>query len=161
MKKEYNLPKEEQDMLKIAKIETSKGVIFVKMFSEDAPNTVANFASLANSEFYKDLSFHRVIKGFMAQGGCPDGTGAGGPGYEIKDEINKNKNLRGSIAMAHRGPNTAGSQFFICFVDCPHLDGDFSVFGRIEASDKESYKVLDSIEQNDKILNITVGEGLE
>ncbi len=161
MKKEYNLPKEEQEKLKVAKIETSKGVIFVKMFSEDAPNTVANFATLANSGFYKDLSFHRVIKGFMAQGGCPQGNGTGGPGYEIKDEVNKNKNLRGSIAMAHRGPNTAGSQFFICFVDCPHLDSDFSVFGSIEGSDKESYKVLDSIEQNDKILNITVGEGLE
>ena len=156
--KEYNLSEDELNKLQYTKVSTSKGYIWIKLYPEETPNTVANFAHLANSGFYNNLNFHRVIPGFMAQGGCPDGTGAGGPDWAIACETDKNthKHVKGTISMAHAGPNTGGSQFFICFVPCPHLDGVHTVFGGIEESDAESFQVLDSIESHDLINSIEV-----
>jgi len=150
-----------------AKITTNKGTIWVKLFPEATPNTVANFAHLAESGFYDGLKFHRVIPGFMAQGGCPnskDGAsgmpGTGNPGWAIECETKADKQVhkRGSLSMAHAGKDTGGSQFFICFVDCPHLDGVHTVFGGIEENDTESFKVLDTITQNDTIEKIEILE---
>ena len=156
--KEYNYSKEELAKFAYAKITTNKGIIWIKLFNEETPNTVANFATLANDGFYNGLNFHRVIPGFMAQGGCPDGTGMGGPDWAIKCEIDAPKQVhnRGSLSMAHAGRNTGGSQFFICFVPCPHLDKHHTVFGEIEVTDKDSFKTLDSITQGDKIVSIEI-----
>ena len=158
--KEYNYSKEELAKFDYAKITTEKGIIWIKLFNEVTPNTVANFATLANDGFYNGLNFHRVIPGFMAQGGCPDGTGMGGPDWAIKCEIDVPKQVhnRGSLSMAHAGRNTGGSQFFICFVPCPHLDRHHTVFGGIEVTDKDSFKTLDSITQGDKIVSIEILE---
>ncbi|KLD97251.1 peptidylprolyl isomerase [Aliarcobacter butzleri] len=158
--KEYNYSKEELAKLAYAKITTDKGIIWIKLFNEETPNTVANFATLANDGFYNGLNFHRVIPGFMAQGGCPDGTGMGGPDWAIKCEIDAPKQVhnRGSLSMAHAGRNTGGSQFFICFVPCPHLDRHHTVFGGIEVTDKDSFKTLDTITQGDKIVSIEILE---
>jgi peptidyl-prolyl cis-trans isomerase A (cyclophilin A)/peptidyl-prolyl cis-trans isomerase B (cyclophilin B) len=158
--KEYNLSQDELNKLQWAKISTSKGIIWIKLFPQEAPNTVANFAHLANTGFYNGLTFHRVIPGFMAQGGCPDGTGAGGPDWAIACETEKNtsKHRRGTLSMAHAGPNTGGSQFFITFVATPHLDGVHTVFGAIEEDDDESFAVLDSIAGQDAIDSIEVVE---
>lgn len=158
--KEYNYSKEELAKFAYAKITTDKGIIWIKLFNEETPNTVANFATLANDGFYNGLNFHRVIPGFMAQGGCPDGTGMGGPDWAIKCEIDAPKQVhnRGSISMAHAGRNTGGSQFFICFVPCPHLDRHHTVFGGIEVTDKDSFKTLDTITQGDKIVSIEILE---
>jgi len=158
--KEYNLPKEELDKLSYAKITTSKGVIMIKLTPEFTPIAVSNFSALAKEGFYDGLNFHRVIPGFMAQGGCPSGTGTGGPDWTIKCETRAEgqKHKKGSLSMAHAGPNTGGSQFFICFVPCPHLDGGHTVFGNIEVQDKDSFKVLDSIKQGDIIEKIEILE---
>lgn len=158
--KEYNYSKEELAKFAYAKITTDKGIIWIKLFNEETPNTVANFATLTNDGFYNGLNFHRVIPGFMAQGGCPDGTGMGGPDWAIKCEIDAPKQVhnRGSLSMAHAGRNTGGSQFFICFVPCPHLDRHHTVFGGIEVTDKDSFKTLDSITQGDKIVSIEILE---
>ena len=158
--KEYNYSKEELAKFAYAKITTDKGIIWIKLFNEETPNTVANFATLANDGFYNGLNFHRVIPGFMAQGGCPDGTGMRGPDWAIKCEIDAPKQVhnRGSLSMAHAGRNTGGSQFFICFVPCPHLDRHHTVFGGIEVTDKDSFKTLDSITQGDKIVSIEILE---
>lgn len=158
--KSYDLSADELAKLQYAKVSTQKGDIWLKLFPEEAPNTVANFAHLGNSGFYDNLTFHRVIPGFMAQGGCPLGTGTGGPGWAIACETatNKSKHVRGTLSMAHAGPNTGGSQFFITFVDTPHLDGVHTVFGAIEADDAESFKVLDSIASQDTINSISVVE---
>ena len=158
--KEYNYSKEELAKFAYAKIATDKGIIWIKLFNEETPNTVANFATLVNDGFYNGLNFHRVIPGFMAQGGCPDGTGMGGPDWAIKCEIDAPKQVhnRGSLSMAHAGRNTGGSQFFICFVPCPHLDRHHTVFGGIEVTDKDSFKTLDSITQGDKIVSIEILE---
>ena len=111
---------------------TTQGVIVFELFDEDAPNTVKNFRTLAADGFYDGLTFHRIIKGFMAQAGCPVGNGTGGPGYEFADEINDHKVVRGALAMANAGPNTNGSQFFIVTADeAPWLDGLHTVFGRV------------------------------
>jgi peptidyl-prolyl cis-trans isomerase B (cyclophilin B) len=119
-------------MAKQAKIQLAGGgEVIIDLFEKDAPNTVANFEKLANKGFYNGLNFHRVIPGFVAQGGCPDGTGAGGPGYQIDCEINPNKHERGSLAMAHAGRNTGGSQFYIAYQPQPHLDGQHTVFGKV------------------------------
>ena len=122
-----------------ALFETDAGIINIELFSNDAPNTVNNFKKLISDGFYDGLSFHRVIPGFMAQGGCPntrEGSsgmpGTGGPGYNIKCEINSNKHLKGSLSMAHAGKNTGGSQFFIVYESQPHLDGVHTVFGKTE-----------------------------
>jgi len=132
-------------------METDKGKITLQLFENDAPNTVKNFVDLSNSGFYDGLNFHRVIPNFMVQGGCPKGTGTGGPGYTIKCEINDNKHLAGSLSMAHRGKDTGGSQFFICHGPQPHLDGVHTVFGRTEDMD-----VVNAIRQGDKILSVTI-----
>ena len=156
--KEYELTEDELNKLQYAKVTTSKGIIWLKLTPSTTPNTVANFAYLANDSFYDGLNFHRVIDGFMAQGGCPDGTGAGGPDWAIECETKAKNQVhkKGSISMAHAGPNTGGSQFFICFVDCPHLDGVHTVFGGIENNDNDSFKVLDDIKQNDIIETIEI-----
>jgi len=117
-----------------ATLNTSKGTIAVTLFDEDAPKTVKNFTDLAAQGFYDGLIFHRVIEGFMLQGGCPQGTGTGGPGYTFEDEINHHRVVRGALAMANAGPNTNGSQFFIVTAeDCPWLDGKHTVFGEVTA----------------------------
>ena len=104
----------------------------LELHDEDAPKTVENFRKLAADGFYDGLTFHRVIKDFMAQGGCPEGTGTGGPGYEFEDEFNDHKIERGALAMANSGPNTNGSQFFLVTADaCPWLDGKHTVFGNV------------------------------
>jgi peptidyl-prolyl cis-trans isomerase B (cyclophilin B) len=161
--KEYNYSKEELSKFNYAKITLENGVIWVKLFNKETPIAVSNFATLANDEFYNGLKFHRVIPGFMAQGGCPQGSGAGGPGWTIKCETKAEKQVhkKGSLSMAHAGPNTGGSQFFLCFVPCPHLDGGHTVFGEIESDDSESFSVLDDIEQNDKIVSIEIKENRE
>ena len=165
MSKRYDVSQETMDTYNYAKIETSKGTIWVKLFPEEAPNTVANFAHLANEGFYNGLKFHRVIPGFMAQGGCPNTRegargmpGTGGPGWSIDCETDTSlqPHRRGTLSMAHAGPNTGGSQFFITFVPTPHLDGVHTVFGAIELDDSESFKVLDSITQDDDIISIEV-----
>jgi len=122
--------------------ETDEGTITFELFSNDAPNTVDNFIKLVNEGFYNGLTFHRVIPGFMAQGGCPntrEGSngmpGTGGPGYSIKCEINPRKHLKGSLSMAHAGKDTGGSQFFIVYEPQPHLDGVHTVFGKTENMD--------------------------
>ena len=124
-------------------MQTSEGTIGLELFDEDAPKTVANFKKLAGEGFYDGLIFHRVIKDFMIQGGCPQGTGTGGPGYTFEDEFNDHKVERGALAMANAGPNTNGSQFFLVTTDAaPWLDGKHTVFGRVT----EGMDVVDKIE---------------
>lgn len=165
--KEYSLSEDELAKLQYAIIETSKGKIVLKLYPKDAPIAVANLAELAGSGFYDNLAFHRVIPGFMAQGGCPHSktnpplAGTGGPGWNIKCETGNGINhKRGAFSMAHAGKDTGGSQFFITFVDTPHLDGVHTVFGGIEDDDIESFKVLDSISQGDDIVSIRVVESI-
>jgi cyclophilin family peptidyl-prolyl cis-trans isomerase len=117
-----------------ATMTTSEGPITIELFDEDAPKTVDNFKKLSQEGFYDGLIFHRVIRDFMIQGGCPEGTGTGGPGYTFEDEINEHKVVRGALAMANSGPNTNGSQFFIVTTDAaPWLDGKHTVFGQLSA----------------------------
>jgi cyclophilin family peptidyl-prolyl cis-trans isomerase len=122
---------------------TTEGVIVFELFDDDAPETVANFKKLASEGFYDGLTFHRIIKDFMIQGGCPAGTGTGDPGYKFDDEINDHKVVRGALAMANSGPNTNGSQFFIVTTDAaPWLDGKHTVFGEVNGG----MDVVDRIE---------------
>ena len=115
-----------------ATLHTNAGPIAVELFDEDAPKTVENFRKLSGDGFYDGLIFHRVIPDFMIQGGCPEGTGTGGPGYTFEDEFNDHKILRGALAMANAGPNTNGSQFFIVTTaEAPWLDGKHTVFGEV------------------------------
>jgi peptidyl-prolyl cis-trans isomerase B (cyclophilin B) len=115
-----------------AKLHTSHGTIEIEFFDDDAPKTVDNFRKLAADKFYDGLAFHRVIPDFMIQGGCPQGTGTGGPGYTFEDEFNQHKVVRGALAMANAGPNTNGSQFFIVTTAAaPWLDGKHTVFGQV------------------------------
>jgi peptidyl-prolyl cis-trans isomerase B (cyclophilin B) len=126
-----------------ATMQTNAGAISLELFDEDAPKTVANFKKLAGEGFYDGLVFHRVIKDFMIQGGCPQGTGTGGPGYTFEDEFNDHKVVRGALAMANAGPNTNGSQFFLVTTDAaPWLDGKHTVFGQVT----DGMDVVDSIE---------------
>jgi cyclophilin family peptidyl-prolyl cis-trans isomerase len=127
-----------------ATMQTTAGPITLRLFDEDAPKTVENFRRLASEGFYDGLAFHRVIKDFMIQGGCPQGTGTGGPGYTFEDEINEHKVVRGALAMANAGPNTNGSQFFIVTArECPWLDGKHTVFGEVT----EGLDVVDALER--------------
>src|SRR6202161_638082 len=113
-------------------MQTTEGTITFELFDEDAPKTVENFKKLTGDGFYDGLTFHRIIKDFMIQGGCPQGTGTGGPGYTFEDEFNSHKVVRGALAMANAGPNTNGSQFFIVTIDAaPWLDGKHTVFGQV------------------------------
>jgi cyclophilin family peptidyl-prolyl cis-trans isomerase len=126
-----------------ATMTTSEGTIEIELFDEDAPNTVQNFTTLVQKGFYDGLIFHRVIQGFMLQGGCPEGTGTGGPGYSFDDEFNSHPVVRGALAMANAGPNTNGSQFFIVTAEaCPWLDGKHTVFGEV----RDGTDVVDAIE---------------
>jgi peptidyl-prolyl cis-trans isomerase B (cyclophilin B) len=126
-----------------ATMHTSEGDVTLELFDDAAPKTVENFRKLAEDGFYDGLIFHRVIRGFMIQGGCPQGTGTGGPGYTFEDEINDHKVARGALAMANAGPNTNGSQFFIVTADeAPWLDGKHTVFGEVT----EGMDVVDKIE---------------
>lgn len=140
--------------MKTATFETSKGTITIELYDDKTPKTVANFEKLAGEGFYNGLTFHRVIADFMIQGGCPQGTGTGGPGYKFEDEFHPE--LRhdgpGVLSMANSGPNTNGSQFFITHVACPHLDDKHSVFGRVTAGQD----IVDSIAKGDKIETLTV-----
>jgi cyclophilin family peptidyl-prolyl cis-trans isomerase len=125
-----------------ATLQTSHGAITIELFPDDAPKTVKNFEDLAHKGFYDGITFHRVIEDFMIQGGCPQGTGTGGPGYTFEDEPNEHHVDRGALAMANAGPNTNGSQFFIVTADeCRWLDGKHTVFGRVT----EGMDVVDEI----------------
>ena len=129
--------------MSIATMSTNHGDITIELFDEDAPKTVDNFKKLAADGFYDGLIFHRIIKDFMIQGGCPQGTGTGGPGYTFEDEINEHKAVRGSLAMANAGPNTNGSQFFIVTLEAtPWLDGKHTVFGQVT----DGMDVVDKLE---------------
>jgi peptidyl-prolyl cis-trans isomerase B (cyclophilin B) len=132
-------------------IETAKGTINIQFFDADAPKTVKNFVDLAEKGFYDGLTFHRVIPDFMIQGGCPTGTGTGGPGYKIPCEINSNLHKAGTLSMAHAGKNTGGSQFFICHSPQSHLDGKHTVFGQTE-----DMAVVNAIKGGDKMLSVKI-----
>ena len=130
-----------------ATMHTSEGAIELELFDDDAPKTVGNFTKLAGDGFYDGLIFHRVIPDFMIQGGCPQGTGTGGPGYTFEDEFNDHKVERGALAMANAGPNTNGSQFFIVTTEAaPWLDGKHTVFGRVTGGQD----VVDRISEVDR-----------
>ena len=139
-----------------AEIHTEKGLMKVDFFEKDAPKTVENFITLAKKGFYDGLTFHRVIPDFVIQGGCPDGTGMGGPGYKIKCELDGDNQYhdRGVLSMAHAGRDTGGSQFFICHCrqNTKHLDRNHTVFGKVT----EGLEVIDTIKQGDKIEKIVV-----
>ncbi len=137
-------------------IKTAKGDMKVSFYDNDAPNTVANFVKLANDGFYNGLNFHRVIPDFVIQGGCPDGSGAGGPGYEIDCELKGDNQFhdRGVLSMAHAGRNTGGSQFFICHSrnNTSHLDRQHTCFGKVT----EGLEVIDAIQPGDKIIEVVI-----
>jgi peptidyl-prolyl cis-trans isomerase B (cyclophilin B) len=149
-----------------ATMSTNHGDITIELFDEDAPKTVDNFRTLARKGFYDGLIFHRIIKDFMIQGGCPKGTGTGGPGYSFEDEINDHKVVRGALAMANSGPNTNGSQFFIVTIgEAGWLDGKHTVFGKVTSG----MDVVDTLEglptdardkprEDAKIETLTVGD---
>lgn len=144
--------------MKKADIHTEKGVMHVEFYDEDAPNTVDNFIKLSKEGFYDGLTFHRVIPDFVIQGGCPDGTGAGGPGYTIDCELDGDNQYhdRGVLSMAHAGRNTGGSQFFICHSrrNTAHLDRNHTCFGKVV----EGLDVIDDIRQGDTIEKVVVTE---
>ena len=137
-------------------MQTTKGDIHLTLFEDKVPVTVANFVNLAQRGYYDGLTFHRVIADFMIQGGCPDGSGRGGPGYRFQDEFQPDlkHNRPGILSMANAGPGTNGSQFFITHVPTPWLDGKHSVFGAVVGP--EDQKVVDSIAQGDKMAKVTV-----
>lgn len=144
--------------MKTATIRTEKGDMKVEFYEKDAPKAVANFVSLSKKGFYDNLTFHRVIPNFVVQGGCPNGTGAGGPGYKIDCELDGDNQYheRGVLSMAHAGRNTGGSQFFICHSrdNTAHLDRNHTCFGKVI----EGLEVIDDIRAGDKILGIDVQE---
>ena len=139
-----------------AVIKTNKGDIHLKLFAEKAPVTVANFVNLAKRGYYNGLKFHRVIDEFMIQGGCPLGTGTGGPGYKFEDEFDRElkHDKPGKLSMANAGPGTNGSQFFITHVPTPWLDGKHTIFGEVVAPEDQT--VVNSIKQNDRIESIEI-----
>ena len=137
-----------------AEIATARGTIQITLHADKAPLTVANFVNLAQRGFYNGLSFHRVINDFMIQGGCPEGSGRGGPGYRFEDEVKTGlSHQRGVLSMANAGPGTNGSQFFITHVACPWLDGKHTVFGTVVG---DGQKIVDAIRQDEKIASITI-----
>ena len=144
--------------MKKAEIHTQKGVLKLNFFEKDAPLAVANFIKLSEAGFYNGLTFHRVIPDFVIQGGCPNGTGAGGPGYTIKCELDGENQYhdRGVLSMAHAGRNTGGSQFFICHsrTNTKHLDRNHTCFGKVY----EGLDIIDEIRQGDKIEKIVITE---
>lgn len=142
--------------MKIATIETNKGTIRIQLHDDKTPKTVANFEKLAGEGFYNGLKFHRVIADFMIQGGCPQGTGTGGPGYKFADEFHADlkHDAPGVLSMANSGPNTNGSQFFITHVPTPWLDRKHSVFGKVV--DKASLDVVNAIRVGDVMKSVTI-----
>jgi len=151
----YSAPPEMQiDTSKnyVATFVTEKGDVVCELFAADVPQTVNNFVFLAQEGFYDGVTFHRVIPGFMAQGGDPTGTGRGGPGYSFEDEFSSHKHGTGALSMANAGPDTNGSQFFITYAPQPHLDGKHSVFGQLT----EGMDVLSEIENGDVIKTIDI-----
>jgi peptidyl-prolyl cis-trans isomerase B (cyclophilin B) len=144
--------------MQTAVISTEKGDMAVEIYSKDAPETVANFTKLAKDGFYNGLTFHRVIPNFVIQGGCPDGTGAGGPGYSIKCELDGDNQYhdKGVLSMAHAGRDTGGSQFFVCHSreNTAHLDRNHTCFGKVV----DGLDIIDNIEAGDKIISIEVKE---
>ena len=142
--------------MKVATITTNRGTIRISMHDKEAPSTCANFEKLASQGFYDGLSFHRVIADFMIQGGCPEGSGHGGPGYQFDDEFHPDLKHEGPgvLSMANSGPNTNGSQFFITHVATPHLDGKHSVFGRVI----DGQDVVDAIRQGDTMESISMAD---
>jgi peptidyl-prolyl cis-trans isomerase B (cyclophilin B) len=140
--------------MKVANIATNKGNIRLQLHDDKTPKTCANFEKLASDGFYDGLTFHRVIDDFMIQGGCPQGTGTGGPGYTFEDEFHSDLNHDGPgvLSMANSGPNTNGSQFFITHIATPWLDGKHSVFGRVI----DGQDVVNSIEQGDVMEKVTI-----
>jgi len=145
--------------LALVTLKTNKGDIKLRLFTDKAPLTCANFINLINHGFYDGLKFHRVIKNFMIQGGCPLGTGTGGPGYRFEDEVDTGlKHAKpGILSMANAGPNTNGSQFFITHLPTPHLDGRHTVFGEVVSAEDQA--VVNQINQNDVIEKATVENG--
>jgi peptidyl-prolyl cis-trans isomerase B (cyclophilin B) len=139
-----------------ATFETSRGQIVCELFAKDAPKTVNNFVFLANEQFYDGTVFHRVIADFMIQGGDPDGTGRGGPGYRFEDELRSNPNRHqvGSLSMANAGPNTNGSQFFITHIVTDWLDGKHTVFGKV----LQGQDVVNAVQQGDRLLSVKITE---
>jgi len=136
-----------------ATFDTDRGPIKIELYPDKAPLTVANFVNLARRGFYDGLNFHRVIGDFMIQGGCPQGTGTGGPGYKFEDEANNGvRHERGVLSMANAGPNTNGSQFFITHVATPWLDGKHTVFGKVV----EGLDVVDAVRQGDVIKSVRI-----
>jgi peptidyl-prolyl cis-trans isomerase B (cyclophilin B) len=144
--------------MKKAEVRTDKGVMKIEFYENDAPNTVKNFIDLAEKGYYDGLTFHRVIPDFVIQGGCPDGTGAGGPGYKIDCELDGDNQYhdRGVLSMAHAGRNTGGSQFFICHnrQNTQHLDRNHTVFGKVY----EGLELVDQIRQGDVMNTVTIIE---
>lgn len=144
--------------MKKAEIHTSKGVMKIEFFEKDAPGTVKNFIDLAEKNYYDGLTFHRVIPNFVIQGGCPDGTGAGGPGYSIKCELDGENQYhdRGVLSMAHAGRNTGGSQFFVCHSrdNTAHLDRNHTCFGKVY----EGLDIIDQIQQGDVMEKVVIVE---
>jgi cyclophilin family peptidyl-prolyl cis-trans isomerase len=129
--------------------------IRLEFYPADAPKTVENFVTLAKKGFYNNLTFHRVVRDFVVQGGCPKGNGTGGPGYTIPAEFNKQKHVRGTVAMARsQDPNSAGSQFYICYGATPHLDGNYTVFGKITSGMEH----VDRIKQGDRMKSVAIVE---
>jgi len=140
-----------------ATFDTSRGQIICDLFAKDAPNTVNNFVFLARDKFYDGTKFHRVIANFMIQGGDPQGTGSGGPGYKFGDEVGKSnphKHQRGSLSMANAGPNTNGSQFFITHVATDWLDGKHTIFGQV----RSGQDIVDKVKQGDVLKSVTIAE---
>ncbi len=144
--------------MKKGEIHTDKGIMKVEFYENDAPKTVENFVSLSKKGFYDGLTFHRVIPNFVIQGGCPDGTGAGGPGYQIDCELDGDNQFhdRGVLSMAHAGRNTGGSQFFICHgrENTQHLDRNHTCFGKVV----DGLEVIDEIRQGDKINKVVIAD---
>ena len=142
--------------MKVATIDTDRGTIKIELFDDKTPKTVANFEKLAGDGYYDGLVFHRVLDNFMIQGGCPEGTGTGGPGYTFEDEFHTELTHDGPgvLSMANSGPNTNGSQFFITHVATPWLDGKHSVFGRV----LEGQEIVDAVQQGDTMKSVKIEE---
>jgi len=153
----FQLEKPRDTRMKVATFTTAKGTIRIQLHEEETPKTVKNFVDLANKEFYNGLTFHRVIADFMVQGGCPKGTGMGGPGYQFEDEFHPNLKHDGPgiLSMANSGPNTNGSQFFITHVATPHLDGAHTVFGKVLEGGQD---VVDSIAKGDVLESVVISD---
>jgi peptidyl-prolyl cis-trans isomerase B (cyclophilin B) len=137
-----------------ALIKTARGDLTIELYPQDAPVTVNNFVALARKGFYNGLTFHRIIPGFMAQGGDPSGNGTGGPGYKFQDEFSSRTHQAGSLSMANSGPNTNGSQFFICYAPQPHLNGKHTVFGQLT----QGMDVLKQLVNGDKMNEVVITE---